>query len=45
MNSKTISYILLGVIAVLGWNAFLIQRDNRMFEQYDKTTISESINV
>lgn len=45
MNSKTIPYILLGVVAIVSWNVFLIQRDNKMFDRYEKMTISESINV
>jgi|688.fasta_scaffold00896_14 hypothetical protein len=45
MNSKTIAYILLGVVAIVSWNVFLIQRDNKMFDRYEKMTISESINV
>ena len=36
MNSKSITYIFLAFIAVLGWNAFLIQRDQKMFAVYDK---------
>ena len=45
MNSKTIAYIFLGVVAIVSWNVFLIQRDNKMFDRYEKMTISESINV
>ena len=36
MNSKSITYIFLAFISVLGWNAFLIQRDQKMFAVYDK---------
>ena len=36
MNSKSITYIFLAFIAVLGWNVFLIQRDQKMFAAYDK---------
>ena len=36
MNSKTITYVFLAFIAVLGWNAFLIKRDQKMFDAYDK---------
>ena len=36
MNSKTITYVFLGFIAILGWNSFLIQRDKKMFDAYDK---------
>jgi hypothetical protein len=36
MNSKSITYIFLAFIAILGWNVFLIQRDQKMFAAYDK---------
>ena len=36
MNSKSITYIFLAFIAILGWNAFLIQRDQKMFDAYDR---------
>ena len=36
MNSKTVTYIFLAVIAILGWNAFLIKRDKKMFDAYGK---------
>ena len=36
MNSKTITYFFLAFIAVLGWNTFLIQRDKKMFDAYDR---------
>ena len=36
MNSKTVTYVFLAFIAVLGWNAFLIKRDKKMFDAYDK---------
>jgi hypothetical protein len=29
------SYIYLAFIAILGWNAFLIQRDTKLFKAYD----------
>jgi len=40
MNSKTIAYILLAFIAILGWNAFLIHRDSKMFDSYYGETIN-----
>ena len=36
MNSKFIAYIILGSLAVIGWNFILIQRDKKMFDAYDK---------
>lgn len=44
MNSKTITYVFLAFIAVLGWNSFLIQRDNKMFDAYDKQVAKERLN-
>lgn len=29
-------YIFLGLMAIVVWNGFLIQRDQRMFEEYDR---------
>jgi len=34
-------YILFLVITMLGWNVFLINRDNRMFDAYDNLTPKE----
>jgi hypothetical protein len=34
MNFKTTTYIFLAFIAILGWNAFLIKRDDEMFSKY-----------
>jgi len=36
MNSKQVTYIFLAFIAILGWNAFLIQRDKELFKAYDQ---------
>ena len=38
MTNTNRKYILAGMIslaAILGWNVFLIQRDQRMYESYD----------
>lgn len=35
------TYIFLGVIAILMWNVFLIQRDKKMFDAYDNLTPKE----
>jgi hypothetical protein len=32
------SYIYLGLIAILMWNGFIIQRDQKLFEAYDACT-------
>jgi len=34
MKSTQISYIFLAFIAILGWNTFLIQRDDALFKAY-----------
>lgn len=34
MSRKHIAYFAIATIAVIGWNAFLTQRDARMFEAY-----------
>ena len=44
MNFKTITYIFLSLIAIFGWNAFLIQRDQKMFNAYDKAIKTERLN-
>lgn len=37
------TYIFLGVIAVLLYNVFLIQRDQKMFEVYDHQQAQQQI--
>ena len=34
MSRKRIAYAAIAIVAIIGWNAFLIQRDARMFEAY-----------
>ena len=34
MSRKHIVYAAIAIVAIIGWNAFLIQRDARMFETY-----------
>jgi hypothetical protein len=41
MNSKQITYIFLAFIAILGWNAFLINRDDKLFKAYYHQTAKE----
>jgi hypothetical protein len=43
MNPKVISYGLLAFFAVIGWNVFLIQRDKKMFDVYEKRTAMERL--
>jgi len=35
MKSNQITFVFLGVIGILGWNAFLAKRDAKLFEAYD----------
>jgi len=41
MKSSYVIYILLGVFAILGWNIFLIQRDDKLFKAYYHETAKE----
>jgi hypothetical protein len=34
VNRKYITVVALGVLAMVGWNIFLIQRDDAMFKAY-----------
>jgi len=34
MPARYVAAFTLGLIAIFGWNAFLIQRDDRMFKAY-----------
>ena len=34
MTSKEISFIAAAIFAILGWNVFLIQRDNALYDAY-----------
>jgi hypothetical protein len=45
MNYKNTTYIFLAFIAILGWNAFLIQRDKKMFDAYDKALRIERLKT
>ncbi len=41
MTPKTISFFILAFFAIIGWNIFLIQRDSKMFDAYDKQVAIE----
>lgn len=43
MKSKEITYIFLAVIAILGWNSFLIQRDKKLFDAYEQKAAIERL--
>lgn len=38
MNLKVISYGAIAFFAVIAWNVFLVERDKKMFDAYDKAT-------
>ncbi len=42
MNTKTISYIFLAFIAIFGLNAFLIQRDTKLYKAYYREQASQN---
>jgi len=43
MNSKIIGYAILVVLALIGYNTFLAQRDQKMFDAYFGETFEQSI--
>ena len=43
MSRKYIAVVVLGVLAMIGWNIFLIQRDERMFDAYYRQQAIENL--
>jgi hypothetical protein len=43
MNRKYVIAGLIGFSAILGWNVFLIQRDERMYDSYYRTKAVENL--
>ena len=43
MNKKYIVAGLIGFAAILGWNVFLVQRDDRMFDAYYRQQAIENL--
>lgn len=43
MNSRHISYIFFALIAILGWNVFLIQRDDAMYKAHYRQQAMENL--
>lgn len=37
MNRKLLAYVVLLVVSMIGYNAFLISRDQKLFEAYYET--------
>ena len=43
MNRKYITVFALGFLAMIGWNVFLVQRDEKMYDAYYRTKAIENI--
>jgi hypothetical protein len=43
MNSKYVIAGLIGFAVILGWNAFLIQRDESLYNSYYRTKAVENL--
>lgn len=43
MTSKNISFIVVAVGVIIGWNAFLIQRDDALYKAYYKQQAIENL--
>ena len=43
MNRKYITVFALGFFAMIGWNVFLIQRDERLYDSYYRAKVIENI--
>lgn len=44
MTSKHISYIVLGLFVIVGWNVLIIQRDKKMFDAYDRLCAEQPLH-
>lgn len=43
MKSKEITFVFLAFIAILGWNVFLIKRDDALYKAYEKNYALENL--
>jgi hypothetical protein len=43
MTPKNISFIVVAVGVIIGWNAFLIQRDDALYKSYYKQQAIENL--
>jgi hypothetical protein len=43
MTLKNISFIVVAIGAIIGWNVFLIQRDQKLFEAYYNQPTPEEV--
>jgi len=43
LSPKNISFIVVAFAAIIGWNAFLIQRDDALYKSYYKQQAIENL--
>jgi predicted negative regulator of RcsB-dependent stress response len=43
MNRKYIITFILGFLAIIGWNVFLIQRDEKLYDSYYRAKAMENL--
>jgi len=43
MNRKYITAFVLGFLAIIGWNIFLIQRDEKLYDSYYRAKAIENL--
>ena len=43
MNQKYIITFALGFLAIIGWNVFLIQRDEKLYDSYYRAKAMENL--
>ena len=43
LSPKNISFIVVAIGAIIGWNAFLIQRDDALYKSYYKQQAIENL--
>jgi hypothetical protein len=45
MTPKNITLLVLAIFAILGWNVFLIQRDNALYDAYYHRQAIENLKL
>lgn len=43
MNKKYLAYTFIGFLFIVGWNVFLIQRDERLYDSYYRSKAIENL--